>query len=95
MSEETSPVFFVRFSNNRRKYIEFQNKKFVLRKNNFLEFYTFNFIPIAITSTILYPFNRLKIIKQIIDIIPNKEFQLDKGDGNKKEFSLSNIISSK
>lgn len=95
MSEETSPVFFVRFSNNRRKYIELQNKKFVIRKNNFLEFYTFNFIPIAITSTILYPLNRLKILKQIIDFIPNKDLQLEKGESNKNGISITNLISSK
>lgn len=94
MSEETSPVFFVRFSDNRRRYIELQNKKFIQRKNNLTEFYTFNFIPIAITSTLLAPLSRLKLLKQIADFIPNKDLSLQKGESRDKSFQSSNLISS-
>lgn len=95
MSEETSPVFFVRFSDNRRRFIELQNKKFIQRKNNFLEFYTFNFIPIAITSTILGPLNRLRLLKQISDFIPSKDLSVEKGEVRESAFKLKNLISSK
>ena len=95
MSEETSPVFFVRFSNNRRKYTELQNKKFTTRKNNFIEFYTFNFIPIVMTSTILAPLSRLKLLKQIGDFIPSKDLALEKGAAAGNKTKISNLISSK
>ena len=87
MSEE-SPVFFVRFSNNRRKFIEAQNKKIICRKNNFLEFYTFNFLPIAVTSTILSPLNRLKVLMQVQDFIPKKDLE-------GKKVNLSFLVQSK
>lgn len=74
MSED-SPIFLVRFSNNRRKYIESQNKKIVNRKNTPLDFYTFNFLPIALTSTILSPLNRLKVLMQVQDFIPVKNLE--------------------
>ena len=74
MSED-SPIFLVRFSNNRRKFIESQNNKIVNRKNNPLEFYTFNFLPIMITSTILSPLNRLKTIMQVQDFLPMKDLE--------------------
>lgn len=93
MSEETSPVFFVRFSNNRRKYVEYQNKKFTVRKNNFIEFYGFNFIPIVITSTILSPLNRLKTLMQIRDFIPSKD--LAEKSIEEKNLNLRTMISSK
>jgi hypothetical protein len=94
MSEETSPVFFVRFSDNRRRYIELQNKKFIQRKNNFAEFYTFNFIPIALTSSLLAPLSRLRLLKQIADYIPNKDLALEKGEARDKRFKTLNLISS-
>ncbi len=95
MSEETSPVFFVRFSDNRRRYIELQNKKFIQRKNNFAQFYTFNFIPIALTSTLLAPLSRLRLLKQIADLLPNKDLGLEKGEARDKAFKTQNLISSK
>ncbi len=95
MSEETSPVFFVRFSDNRRRFIELQNKKFIQRKNNFAEFYSYNFIPIALTSTLLAPLSRLRLIKQITDLIPNKDLGLEKVEARDKAFKTSNLISSK
>jgi len=94
MSEETSPVFFVRFSNNRRKFIELQNKKFRVRNNNFMEFYSLNLFPIVITSTILAPFNRLKILQQISNFIPNKDIFLDKGEAKGNSIKISYIINS-
>ena len=94
MSEETSPVFFVRFSDNRRRFIELQNKKFIQRKNNFAEFYTFNFIPIALTSSILAPLNRLKLLKQIADFIPSRDLGLEKGEVRDKAFKSQSLVSS-
>lgn len=90
MSEE-SPVFLVRFSNNRRKFIESQNKKIIKRKNNFLEFYTFNFLPIALTSTILSPLNRLKILFQVQDFIPISKKELNGKKANLSFFVKSNF----
>jgi hypothetical protein len=87
MSEDT-PIFLVRFSNNRRKAVESQNKKIINRKNNFLEFYTFNFLPIAITSTILAPLNRLKILMQVQDFLPIKDLE-------GKKINLNFLIKSK
>lgn len=94
MSEETSPVFFVRFSDNRRKYIEFQNKKSAtIRKNNFAEYYAFNFIPIVLTSTLLCPLYRLKTLLQVKEFIPTKNNQ-DK-NSIPKNLNLKYFITSK
>jgi solute carrier family 25 (adenine nucleotide translocator) protein 4/5/6/31 len=61
----------LRFSNWRRSSTERQHLKgYKLRERNILEIYTFNFIPCAITSTLLAPLNRLKIIFQIQSMIP-------------------------
>jgi hypothetical protein len=87
-SSKDSDLFLVRFSNNRRKVIESQNKKTISRKNNFLEFYTFNFLPIAITSTILSPLNRLKVLMQVQDLIPIKDLE-------GKKMNLKFLIESK
>ena len=94
MSEEISPVFFVRFSDNRRKYIEYQNKKSSsTRKNNFTEYYAFNFIPIVLTSTLLCPLYRLKTLLQVKEFIPIKNSQ-DK-NSNSKTLNLKYFITSK
>lgn len=94
MSEETSPVFFVRYSDNRRRYIELQNKKFTQRKNNFSEFYAFNFIPIALTSSLLAPLSRLKLLKQIADFIPSKDLGLEKGEARDRAIKTQSFVSS-
>jgi solute carrier family 25 protein 16 len=61
----------LRFSNWRRSTTERQQLKgYKMRERNILEVYTFNFLPCAITSTLLAPLNRLKVIFQIHSMIP-------------------------
>jgi hypothetical protein len=61
----------LRFSNWRRSTTERQLLKgYKMRERNVLEIYTFNFLPCALTSTILAPLNRLKIIFQVHNMIP-------------------------
>jgi hypothetical protein len=69
MSNENDIIpVMVRFSNWRRGFVERQQSKgYKMRKINILEVYTFTFVPCAITSTLLAPLNRLKIILQVKD----------------------------
>jgi hypothetical protein len=65
-------TFIVNFSNNKRKYIENQkaNPGMTFRKNSAFELLVFQYIPVIGASTLLAPFNRLKVLLQVQDFIP-------------------------
>ena len=66
MSQHMPETFFINFSNNKRKKVESINSKTLIkRKSSLLEQYLFNFVPVAVSSTILSPLNRIKILLQI------------------------------
>jgi len=67
MSQEMmTESFLIKYSNNKRKKIEYLNSHLAIkRKSSLLEQYLFNFVPVAITSAILSPLNRIKIILQV------------------------------
>lgn len=75
----------LRFSNWRRSTTERQLLKgYRMRERNILEIYTFSFLPSAITSTLLAPLNRLKIIFQTHSMIPAL--------ADTKKLNLSDVI---
>jgi solute carrier family 25 phosphate transporter 23/24/25/41 len=61
----------LKFSNSRRNTISDQQKRgYVQRKHTILEILIFNYIPCALSSTILAPLNRIKVILQVQNMIP-------------------------
>jgi solute carrier family 25 (mitochondrial phosphate transporter), member 23/24/25/41 len=64
----------LRFSNWRRQTIQDQQKKgYVQRKRTLMEILVFNYIPCAVSSTILAPLNRAKVILQVQNLLPRSE----------------------
>lgn len=56
----------VRLADSRRKVIENQKKKnYITRKVTIVEQFLFNLVPVVVTSTILEPLNRMKLLLQI------------------------------
>jgi hypothetical protein len=59
-------TILIRYSNRKRNQIEQQRAKKLLTKQvSLMELTIFNFVPIVISSTILAPLNRLKLIFQL------------------------------
>jgi hypothetical protein len=67
-------TFPIRFSDWRRDKVIKQNQSgYLNRQQSLLETFTFNFLPTAITSSILAPLNRIKVILQVQTLIPGAE----------------------
>ena len=63
----TSPL--IRFSDSRRNVVKSKAQQgYFIRQSSILEVFVFNFVPVAITSTILAPLNRIKVILQVQNI---------------------------
>jgi hypothetical protein len=61
----------IRVSDRLRRKAHNQFKgKYTIRKHTPLEIFSFNFIPIIATSTLLAPLYRIKIILQVQDLLP-------------------------
>lgn len=61
--------FLIRLSNQRRRTVESQKlKNYKIRQYSLVELYTFQFLPVVITSSILAPLNRIKLILQVKDL---------------------------
>jgi hypothetical protein len=68
----TSPL--IRFSDSRRNVVKSKAQQgYFIRQSSILEVFVFNFVPVAITSTILAPLNRIKVILQVQNMIPGAE----------------------
>jgi hypothetical protein len=67
-------TFLINFSNSRRKVIEDQrmNQKIKFRKYSVFELAALQYFPVLLTSTLLAPLHRLKVLLQCYDILKNK-----------------------
>jgi hypothetical protein len=90
-------TFIINFSNNKRKYIENQkaNTNIHFRKQSILELIAFQYIPCIGASTLLAPFNRLKVIMQVQNVIPIPREAAEAGSAVKSKLSISNLVKSK
>jgi len=79
MSSNTyQTTFLINFSNKRRQLLENQksNSNILFRKYSILELLGLQYIPVLLTSTILAPLNRIKVIQQCQDLIILKNNKL-------------------
>ena len=66
--------FVLRFSNWRRNTVQKQyTQGYIKRQRSIAEIFVFNYIPSALTSSLLAPFNRVKVILQVQNFIPGVE----------------------
>lgn len=78
----------MRISNYFRRNVTSQNNKgYIQKKLSSIEILTFNYVPVLLTSTLLAPLNRMKIILQIQNLLSETP--------NKKGLSSVSILKSK
>ena len=72
-SSYQAATFLINFSNGRRKVIENQrmNDNIKFRKYSVFELVALQYFPVLVTSTLLAPLHRLKVLLQCQDILKN------------------------
>lgn len=82
-------TILIRMSNSRHRAIERQrNNGYIPKQISLWELFAFSFIPCVTASTILAPFNRLKVIQQV------KDFQYKDSGSQRSQMTNSNVFKS-
>jgi hypothetical protein len=70
--------FLIKLSDNRRKVVEaHKRKQFLNRKTTIPEQFVFNIVPICVTSSLLAPLHRIKILLQTHCLVPSSEGKIN------------------